>query len=278
MGELINVFGGSGFIGKAFCEMGNPEYHIIANSRHDYNVKSRNILYLISTVSNYNLFTDPYVDIDTNLTVLMRVLEQCRNNGTVFNFVSSWFVFGDTDLPAREDSYCNPKGFYSITKRAAEQLLISYCEAFNIKYRILRMANVMGPGDKKASKEKNAVQWMINEIKKGQDVKLYDDGNVIRDFIHIDDAVEALDLILNIGELNTIYNVGNGQGILVGNVIRAAKKVYASPSKIGNISVPDFHKSVQVQHMYMNTDRLKALGYRPAYDFYSNLDMVVGYL
>lgn len=273
--DKLNVFGGHGFLGRTYCGNG---YGVIVNNKDDYEVKSKDILYMISTVSNYNIFTDPYIDIDTNLTTMIKVLEQCKNNGTTFNFISSWFVYGDTDLPAREDSYCNPKGFYSITKRCAEQLLISYAQTFNINYRILRMANILGEDDKKASKQKNAVQWMINEIKEGRDVDLYDNGNVFRDFIHVEDAIEAIDIILEKGELNTTYNVGNGDGILVGNVIRAFKNSVGSKSKIGNIVVPDFHKSVQVQHMYMNSDKLKALGYKPQYDFYHNINYAISNL
>ena len=129
---MVNVFGGHGFIGSRFVSLCKDT---IVNERNDLEVKisKGEILYLISTIDNYTMKVNPYIDIETNLTTLMRVLEQCKKKKVVFNFASSWFVYGDTDLPAREDSYCNPKGFYSITKRAAEQLLISYCETHNIK-------------------------------------------------------------------------------------------------------------------------------------------------
>ena len=132
----INVLGGNGFVGGRYCEM-TPD--VIKNDRNDYEVKSKNVLYLISTVHNYNVFTDPYLDIDTNLTTLIKTLESCKGKDVIFNFISSWFVYGDVGLPAKETDSCDPKGFYSITKRTAEQLLISYCETFDIKYRILQI-------------------------------------------------------------------------------------------------------------------------------------------
>lgn len=173
---MIQVFGGHGYIGSNFCALGEYEdlnKRYIVNDRNDYTVHplATEIVYFISTVSNYNVLHDPQIDIDTNLKILMLVLDQCRNElgdrNITFNFISSWFVLGDTELPANEDSVCNPKGFYSITKRAAEQLLISYCETFNIKYRILRLANVVGGErkDRKASKQKNALMYLLNEIK-----------------------------------------------------------------------------------------------------------------
>ena len=68
------------------------------------------------------------IDIETNLSVMMEVLEKLKEKDFVFNFISSWFVYGDTKMPASETSICFPKGFYSITKKAAEDLLISFCE------------------------------------------------------------------------------------------------------------------------------------------------------
>src|SRR3990167_7803807 len=137
--SIINVFG-KGFIGGEFC----GRYGVISNGRDDYYPKSPKILYFISTVDNYNIHTNPHLDIDTNLSLLIDVLENCRKeygNEFEFNFISSWFVYGKVEIPAREDSPCFPTGFYSITKRCAEQLLISYCQTCNIPYRILRMSN-----------------------------------------------------------------------------------------------------------------------------------------
>lgn len=263
--EQLNVFGGKGFVGSRFVTL-TPD--CIVNERNDYQVKSKNILYFISTIDNYNVFTDPYVDINTNLTTLVRVLSSIKEGDrpfTTFNFISSWFVYGDTDWPAREISPCNPKGFYSITKRTAEQLLISYCQTFGIQYRILRLANVVGSTDPKASKKKNAIVHMIKELKENRPIKLYDRGNVYRDIIDLDDCISAINLVLQRGNLNDIYNIGNGKPVLLGEFMNRAKKLLDSTSEIGYMDTPDFHKFVQVKSMYMNNDKLKELGYVPRY-------------
>jgi nucleoside-diphosphate-sugar epimerase len=268
----IQIFGGSGFVGSEFVKQ-NPG--CIVNARDDYRIKSDNILYMISTVTNYNVKTDPYIDIDTNLSTLMGVLEQCKELDLTFNFVSSWFVYGETEMPATEQSNCYPNGFYSITKRCAEQLLISYCETFGIKYRILRLANVAGSGDKKASPQKNALQHMINELKAGRDVNVYDGGNLYRDYIHVSDAARAIKTIMDKGEVNTIYNVGNGKPLLFKDMIEYAKELIGGEGKLNPIEIPQFHKTVQVRSMWMLSDKLKSLGYEPKYDLEAIIEDMV---
>ena len=274
----IQVFGGSGFVGSEFTKQ-NPG--CIVNARDDYSVKEKNILYMISTVTNYHVKTNPYIDIDTNLTTLMKVLEQIKNNmlqaedGYVLNFISSWFVYGETEMPAHEESNCYPNGFYSITKRCAEQLLISYCETFGIKYRILRLANVAGHGDKKASPQKNALQHMINELKAGRDVNVYDGGNLYRDYIHVSDVAKAIKLIMETGEVNTTYNVGNGQPLLFKDMIEYAKELIGGEGRLVPIEIPQFHRTVQVRSMWMLSNKLKSLGYTPNYNMKAIIEDMV---
>ncbi len=263
--ETVNVFGGTGFIGSHYV---GTYPNCIVNKRNDYTVRTNNILYFISTVDNYNIFTNPHLDIDTNLTTLINVLETIppeQRSSTTFNFISSWFVYGDTDLPAKETSYCNPKGFYSITKRTAEQLLISYCETYNINYRILRLANVVGISDQKASPKKNAIVHMIKMLKEHNPIKLYDGGELYRDIIDMEDCVHAIHLVLQKGELNTVYNISNGIPVKFIDIIERAKELTKSTSTITFVETPQFHKIIQVKSMYMDNSKLTSLGYTPKY-------------
>lgn len=269
----LQIFGGNGFVGSAFVRK-NPL--CIVKQRNDHVVdKDKDILYLISTVTNYNVKTNPYIDIETNLILLMKILSQYQNSDKIFNFISSWFVYGNTQMPATEESICDPTGFYSITKRCAEQLLISYCQTFNIKYRILRLANIAGHGDNKASAQKNALQYMINQLKQNLDINLYEGGNMYRDYIHVNDAVDAIDLILDKGEINSIYNVGNGIPLLMKDLIEYAKQLIGGTGRINYMDVPQFHKIVQVHSQWMKNDKLKSLGYEPKYDMKSIIEDMI---
>lgn len=257
----ISLFGASGFIGSHFVQ--KSEFKSFPIPRSDFSAQSKDILFLIGTVDNYNVFEDVHLDIETNLKLLVEVLEVSRKKypNLVFNYVSTWFVYGPNQIPFREEQPCNPKGFYSITKYAAELLLRSYCETYSLNYRIIRLGNVLGPGDRKASAKKNAVQFMADKIIRGEDVNLYEGGNVLRDFIHVDDVIRGLDLILERGPLNEIFNLASGTGVSVGELLNRLKILTGSASTLRKIDTPKFHNLVQARDSILDISKVKQLGF-----------------
>lgn len=260
----LTVYGSSGFIGTHFC---NGRTDIFKQARKEIKPSSPRILYFISTISNYNVLTDPYIDIDTNLKHLVRVLEGLKElPEPEITFISSWFVYGETpDVPAREDSPCRPKGFYSITKLCAEQLLESYCKTFNIKYRIIRLGNVIGPSDAKASAKKNALQYLVDEMKQNNDIKLYNGGNFIRDYSYVGNIVEGINFLLDNGEYNQIYNLGSGHPTVFKDLIEEVACKLTYKGNITSMEPTDFHKIVQVKDMYLDISKLLKLGFKPTH-------------
>ena len=283
---IVNVFGGNGFVGSEFVRTTKTPW--IINDRDNYEVRSADCVYFISTVDNYNVQRDSLLDINTNLVVLMKVLDSYRSyiqkTGLkgCFNFISSWFVYGqDSGFGAGsrgipETDPCDPKGFYSITKRCAEQLLMSYCETFNLNYRILRLANVLGAEDKKVSAKKNALQYLLGEIAANRPVDLYDSGYFYRDYIDVRDCARAIDLVVNNGELNSIYNIGNGKGIIFRDVVRYARDAMDSASEIRTIEQKEFHKKVQSSRsFFMDNSKLQSLGYKPEFTIQQTIDDII---
>ena len=255
----ISLFG-NGFIGSKFKELYDKEVYV--QRREDRCPLVNDVVYTISTIHNYNVHDKITLDVETNLKVLCEVLRFCRSENITFNFVSSWFVYGKGgDVPAREDSPCNPTGFYSITKKCAEDLIISFAQTTGMKYRILRLCNVMGSGDKKASRKKNAMQWMINELVEHRDVKMYDNGSHIRDVMHVSDVCRAIKLVMDKGEVNEIYNIGSGKPTTVSEMMHLAKQYSRSRGKLISIDPPEFHNNVQTQNFYLDTTKLKSLGF-----------------
>lgn len=270
----LTVFGGRGFVGSAYTKA--YYHHAIGNIAHindrdDYTVYSEDVLYMISTVHNYNVFTDVHLDINTNLNLLMTVLENWKkyqeitSKKGVFNFVSSWSVYGNqVSLPVREDASCDPKGFYIITKRCAEQLLESYCQTFKLNYRILRLGNVIGPGDSPSAK-KNVLQHSVNQLIRNEDVTLFGDGKFYRDFIHVDDVARAIETVIRNGAVNETFNIGNGKTWEYGTILAYIKYMLSSTGNIVYKEPTEFQKSVPVSSFYMDVSKLRNLGFSPEY-------------
>lgn len=267
---------GAGFVGGKYVEA-YPLDSVAANRDHIYSF-APDILYLRSTVHNYHPKDgDPYIDVETNLLHFLRVLNENRKTFSTeltFNLISTWFVYGRTNYPAKEDSVCNPTGFYSISARAREQLLISYAETFGIKYRIMRLGGVIGIGDHKASPKKNALQWMVKEVAQGREVKVYD-GDAIRDYIDVRDCVRAIRLVLEKGNLNEIYNIANGQGLRISDLVDHANITGGWKGTVGNMPVPEFHKAVQVPSMYLDIKKIRDLGYVQQHDIKTSVAELV---
>ncbi len=257
--DKISVYGSTGFIGNTFCNL-FPD-HVIRIPRDQRKPESKNILYLISTTSNYNVFEDLHLDVDTNLSVLLDVLQHCKDNDLIFNYVSTGFVYGSDILYAKEDEPCDPRGFYSITKRTAEQLLISFCKTFDVKYRILRIANVYGQ-DKTVSSKKNVLGFLINLMKENKPITLYDDGMQLRDYMHVNDICRALKLVVDCGEENSIYNIASGTALPFRKIIETIKEFLGSKSELDSVETPKFSQVAQVKNFSVNVDKLKSLGFK----------------
>lgn len=270
---MIVVYGANGFIGSKFSE----KYNCYRMGRNDIipPVGTTKIIYFISTVDNYNIFTNPYIDIETNLIHLIRVLESCKNKNIDFIFISSWFVYGNIDGKAKEDSCCNPKGFYSITKRTAEQLIDFYCGTFDIKFKIIRLSNVIGIDDKKKSVKKNVLQYLINEIKKENSIKLYNDGDFYRDFIYIDDVVDGIKFIADNGKNKEIYNLGSGISVRFRDVIDFICYYLNVNINIEPMEIVKQYEAIQIHSIILDTEKLKDLGFTPKYTVYESIKKIL---
>lgn len=268
---MYSVYGANGFVGSEVRKV--LEGEVLAVPRNCFDpMGNGQVLYLISTTDNYNVLTNPYIDIETNLLHLVRVLEACKNSSTVFNFVSSWFVYGDQeDFPVMEDQPCNPKGFYSITKKCAEDLVISYCKTFGMEYRIFRLGNVYGPNDNGVSKKKNALQYLINEIKENRDINLYFGGDFNRDYVHVEDVARALEFLMDKSPVNDIYNIGGNDTQVFGDIMKEAAVLLGSESVFNTVEQPEFHKIVQTKNMDLDSYKLVELGFRYKHNIMEDL-------
>jgi nucleoside-diphosphate-sugar epimerase len=259
----ISIFGGMGFVGSAFVASRDD---CVVEPREGRKPSSAEVVYFISTTDNYGPVEGDFQrDVTANLQVLLEVLQTLVGAPkTTFTYVSTWFVYGDAQTcMAREDGPCHPLGFYGSTKLCAEHLVQSFCRTFGHDYRILRLCNVYGPGDRGASKKKNALTWLLQILASGEEVPLYEAGEVTRDFLHVDDVARAISACMAKAPVNTIINVGSGASWSFYDIMSSVAEWLDIPFRMRDVEPPDFHKAVQVTDFSMAIDRLRQTGFNP---------------
>ncbi len=267
----ISVYGATGFIGGTFCGLFPDD--TIKIPRDQREPESHEVLYLISTTTNHNMLTDLTLDVDVNLHVLLETLEYCKNNQLTFNYVSTSFVYGADIIDAKETDICNPRGFYSITKRTAEQLITSFCEVNEVNYRIMRIANVYGQ-DKTVSPKKNVLGFLISLMRQDKELTVYNNGDDLRDYMHVIDICRALKLVIDNGELNSIYNIASGNPLPFREILEMVRDNLGSQSKFTPVETPRFNQLVQPKNVSLNVDRLKSLGFQTTIDIEQGLKII----
>lgn len=282
----LSIMGGTGFILGRYAQL-YPNESVI-EARDTLAPSQEDVLYGISTTSNYApLLGDLTTDIETNLLHLAKVLPNVR--GT-FNHLSSWFVYAGADhghhpaWRAKEHHLSSPNGFYSITKLASEQLIRSYVETAALDeclyggpsaYRILRLSNVIG-NDPRAGKQKNAFEYLLKLVLANEDVPIYE-GTCYRDILHVDDTCRAIRACMEAGEatLNQVINIGRGESHRMEELIAYAIAQTGSSSQIVRVPVPPFHQVVQVPDIFLDTTKLRVLGWEPQYTVWQSIDRVI---
>jgi UDP-glucose 4-epimerase len=138
---------------------------------------------------------DPRADMESNVVGIFNMLEAARIQKTdKFIFASSGAPIGEVEPPITEDKPAKPVSPYGASKLAGEGYCSAYFRTFGVKTVSLRFGNVYGPRSKHKS---SIVAKFIKQALAGETLEIYGDGSQTRDFIYIDDLVNAVRLALN---------------------------------------------------------------------------------
>ena len=180
-------------------------------------------------------------------------------------------------LATDEDSKVHPSSIYGITKQQQEQMILLMGKTLNIPAVALRYQNVYGPGQSLSNPYTGILSIFSTRLLNGNDIDIYEDGQESRDFIFIDDVVNATILALEKSEANNqIFNVGSGVATSVSEVANLLKSLYNSDVKI---SVSGKYRLGDIRHNYADLSKIKnALGFSPKFDFLSGITIFVNWV
>ena len=125
----------------------------------------------------------------------------------------------------------SPCNVYGATKLAQEHLLSSWCAAHGVVLVILRLQNVYGPGQSPINPYTGVTNFFFNQARDGKAIPVYEDGNIYRDFVFIEDVVQAIKTGIDLGESATA-DVGSGTKHSIHELARLVAEIVNGPTPI----------------------------------------------
>lgn len=174
---------------------------------------------------------DPCADLSGSTINTLKMLDICRESGVkrVIFASSGGTVYGiPKSVPVCEDHPTEPICAYGISKLAIEKYLALYKHLHGLDYVVLRIANPFGRFQKLARKQ-GVVAAMIASVLRGEPLEFWGTGSVVRDFVHVDDVVEAMIASIFYEGNIRVFNVGSGVGRSINDVAADVERLILAP-------------------------------------------------
>lgn len=201
------------------------------------------VFHLAAQISVVNSVRDPASDAHANVLGTIRLIEASRRYGVEKFIYSSTggALYGNPEyVPCREDHPIQPLSPYGLSKSVGEQYLDLYRRLYRLRYVSLRYGNVFGPRQEPHG-EAGVVAIFAAAMLKGKQPRIYGAGDQERDFVYVDDVVEANVLAMKTGVVG-VYNIGTGTGSSVNQIFRVLsqalkfrRKPTHVPDRVGDV-------------------------------------------
>ncbi len=174
-------------------------------------------------------------------------------------------------LPTDENSLLHPSSIYGITKLTQEEMVLTTGKSINLPSVALRYQNVYGPGQSLSNPYTGILSIFSTQIKNGNPINIFEDGKESRDFVFIDDVVNATILCIENEDANyEVFNVGTGEAVDVLTVAQTLIKLY---KKEVPITVTGNYRLGDIRHNFADLTKIKNLtGFTPNVSFEQGIE------
>ena len=238
---------------------------ILSNNTFDY------VFHLAAIASVADSVERPVETHQVNFESVLMLLELIRKYQKDLKrlvFSSSAAVYGDEPtLPKKEESVIRPLTPYAVDKFAAEQYVLDYNHLYGVKTSAVRFFNVYGPNQNPESPYSGVISILVDrykKIQKGEDTQfiLFGEGSQSRDFVFIEDVVQALLLVAKKEEsLGKQFNVGTGIATTLNGLIEIIDRTLGFKLPLEH----EAERDGDIKESVADISRLKSLGFTPSF-------------
>ena len=173
-------------------------------------------------------------------------------------------------LATSEDSKIHPSSVYGITKQNQEQMIMTVCPTIGIAPVAFRYQNVYGPGQSLSNPYTGILSIFSTQIRNNKSINIFEDGHESRDFVFIDDVVNATVLGIEHDEANgQIFNVGSG---VATSVLKVAQTLIAKLGIDVDLNITGNYRLGDIRHNFADLTHIKnKLGFEPKHNFDSGI-------
>ena len=235
------------------------------------------IIHLAGNTSHSKSFEEPLEDIESNAKTTLFMLEKIRELELPCKFVlgSTFIVVGKPEkLPVTENTPCNPTTIYGTNRLASEHYCKIYHDVYGINTLIFRITNSFGPREQVISK-KNAVNFLIHEAFKGNELTIFKKGKFFRDLIYISDVISGIKTIMTKGKSGDLYWISSGKKTWFYQLGELLKQL--TEAKVKFVKTPKYTKKVDVGNFVVSNSKLKSLGWKPKVNLNEGIEKTLEY-
>ena len=228
------------------------------------------VVHLAAQVSIENSWNDPVYDAENNVIATINLLKACSDYGVDrFVYISSAAVYGNPYyVPIDEEHPKNPISPYGVSKLAGEY----YCGVFSdrINTVIVRPFNVFSARMDPNNPYSGVIAKFIYRVKQKLPPVIYGDGKQTRDFVHVRDVVDFIEIAVKKGENGEAYNVGTGRET---SILKLAEIVMDIAGMDGK-PVFDKPRKGDIRRSCADISKAKKLGFEPKTDLRRDLEEI----
>jgi UDP-glucose 4-epimerase len=245
-------------------------------SSMQYLVRDREFIFnLAGQVSHIDSMRDPYTDLEINCRGQLSILESCRHHNPSVKviFASTRQIYGKPDyLPVTEAHLVRPIDVNGINKAAGEYYHLVYNNAFGVRSTALRLTNVYGPRQLIKHNRQGFIGWFIRLAVTDQEIQIFGDGSQLRDFVYVDDAVEAF---LRAGASDAcngeVFNVGGAGPVALSDLAELLVEV-AGTGRVTYVDWPSDRQAIDIGGFYADSTKFtSAVGWTGTVDLREGL-------